>query len=215
MPPRQGARIGPRNPLLPPPPPRWPKRRPGPSGSAASPTSVNFGNVTVGSSGGQTITLNNTGTGSVTVSQANVAGTGFSVSGLSLPLTLAAGQGTSFTANFSPTATGSVTGSVSIVSNATGSPTTVALAGSGVAPSHYAQLSWTGSTSTVVGYNVYRGTVSGGPYAKLNSSLVMSTTYTDNTVAAGKTYYYVVTAVDSNNAESSYSNQAQAVVPSP
>ena len=64
-------------------------------------------------------------------------------------------------------------------------------------------LTWTASVSTtVVGYNVYRGTVSGGPYTKVNLSLVNGTSYTDTTVASGTTYYYVVTAVDPNNLES-------------
>jgi fibronectin type 3 domain-containing protein len=89
------------------------------------------------------------------------------------------------------------------------------LTGTGAAPpQHSVDLSWTG-TSTVVGYNVYRGSQSGGPYTKINSALDASTTYTDSSVQAGQTYYYVTTAVDSSGAESSYSNQIQAPVPSP
>jgi fibronectin type 3 domain-containing protein len=80
---------------------------------------------------------------------------------------------------------------------------------------HSASLSWTGSKTTgVVGYNVYRGTASGGPYAQVGS-LDAGLTYMDSAVSAGQTYYYVVTAVDSTGAESVFSNQAQAVVPSP
>ena len=41
------------------------------------------------------------------------------------------------------------------------------------------------------------------------------TAYTDLTVQAGQTYYYVTTAVDSNNNESAYSNEAPAAIPSP
>jgi fibronectin type 3 domain-containing protein len=89
------------------------------------------------------------------------------------------------------------------------------LTGTGAAPpQHSVDLSWNG-TSTVVGYNVYRGSQSGGPYTKLNSVLDASTTYTDSSVQAGQTYYYVTTAVDSSGAESGYSNQIQAPVPSP
>jgi fibronectin type 3 domain-containing protein len=66
----------------------------------------------------------------------------------------------------------------------------------------------------VSGYNVYRGTTSNGPYStKLNSSLVTAVGFTDSTVTDGTTYYYVVTAVDSNNVESVDSNQATAIVP--
>ncbi len=50
---------------------------------------------------------------------------------------------------------------------------------------------------------------------KLNSSPQAGTTYVDSTVQSGTTYYYVVTAVSSSGAESSYSNQATAVVPTP
>jgi hypothetical protein len=86
---------------------------------------------------------------------------------------------------------------------------------SGGAP-HSVALSWTASTSpNVTGYNVYRSTVSGGPYTLVNSALIVGTSYTDTTVLAGQTYYYVATAMDSSNNESAYSNQAQAVVPSP
>jgi fibronectin type 3 domain-containing protein len=75
-------------------------------------------------------------------------------------------------------------------------------------------LSWKES-SIVVGYNIYRGKTSGGPYSKINSVLDASTAYTDLTVAAGQTYYYVTTAVDGSGEESGYSNQVAAVVPFP
>ena len=66
----------------------------------------------------------------------------------------------------------------------------------------------------VAGYNVYRGTISGGPYTKLNSSLLVSDAYTDNTVQAGQTYYYVATSVDTTNDESAYSSPpVQAITP--
>jgi uncharacterized membrane protein len=74
-------------------------------------------------------------------------------------------------------------------------------------------LSWTASTSPgIAGYNVYRSTTSGGPYTKLNSSLITTTNYNDQTVQSGFTYYYVATAVNSQGLESAYSNQAAASV---
>jgi fibronectin type 3 domain-containing protein len=77
-------------------------------------------------------------------------------------------------------------------------------------------LSWVGSTSSgVVGYYVYRGTVSGGPYSKLNSTPAPTTNYTDTSVQSGVTYYYVVTAVDNKGMESAYSNQSMATIPTP
>jgi IPT/TIG domain len=79
---------------------------------------------------------------------------------------------------------------------------------------HEVSLTWTPSTSTVDGYNIYRATVSGGPYSKINPSLISGTMYKDDTVLGGKTYFYVATAVDSNGVESAYSNEASATVPS-
>jgi fibronectin type 3 domain-containing protein len=79
---------------------------------------------------------------------------------------------------------------------------------------HSVTLNWTASTSSnVAGYNVYRGTQSNGPYIKLTAAPVAGTTYTDLAVLAGQIYYYVTTAVDSGNNESTYSNQAPAVIP--
>jgi hypothetical protein len=81
---------------------------------------------------------------------------------------------------------------------------------------HSVILTWNVSTSSDLrGYAVYRAETAGGAFTKLTGSPVLITTYTDTTVASGRTYYYVTTAVDANNAESSYSNQAVAVVPSP
>jgi hypothetical protein len=81
--------------------------------------------------------------------------------------------------------------------------------------SHSVTLTWTPSTSpSISGYHVYRGTVSGGPYTKMTSSPVSSTSYLDTSVASGQTYYYVATTVQSTT-ESSYSAPVAAVVPTP
>ena len=69
------------------------------------------------------------------------------------------------------------------MSNATNSPTNVSLSGTGI---HAVDLAWTASTSTVIGYNVYRGTKSGGTHTKLNSSLVSGLTYANTTAQAGE-----------------------------
>jgi fibronectin type 3 domain-containing protein len=66
-----------------------------------------------------------------------------------------------------------------------------------------------------VSYNIYRGTVSGGPYTMINTSPISTTAYTDSTVVSGDTYYYVAAAVNSESEQSGYSNQATAVIPSP
>src|SRR3989475_87362 len=101
---------------------------------SVTPPSASFGNVGVGTRNTYAFTLTNSGSASVTVSQANVSGSGLSVGGLSLPLTLAPGQKTTFSVVFAPASTGNITGSVSLVSNAPNSPTTIALSGTAVQP---------------------------------------------------------------------------------
>jgi hypothetical protein len=82
-----------------------------------------------------------------------------------------------------------------------------------VQQAHSVALSWIASTSTVAGYNVYRSTVSGTQYAKVNSSLVGGPAYTDGTVLGGTLYYYVTTAVDASGNESANSNEVSANIP--
>jgi fibronectin type 3 domain-containing protein len=160
------------------------------------------------------VTVTNTGNSSVQISQIAASGTGYTLSGAGVPVTLTPSQKLTFSVIFSPTVTGAASGSVTITSNATGSPAAITLSGSGVVPvAHTVSLSWTASTSTVSGYNVYRSTTSGTGYTKLTASLDSVVTYTDSTVVNGITYYYVTTAVDSSGNESSYSNEAAAVIP--
>jgi Cep192 domain 4/HYDIN/CFA65/VesB-like, Ig-like domain len=182
---------------------------------AVSPGSINFGNVTVGSSQKQTATLS-ASNGSVTVTSAGITtGTPFSVSGISFPITLASGQTASFGITFAPQASGSTSASLAFFSNASNGSVSESLAGAGVPTvQHSVTLTWNpSSSSNVVGYNIYRSGQSGGPYAKINPALDPSTTDVDNSVQSGSTYYYVVTAVDSSGKESLFSNQTTAVIP--
>ena len=181
----------------------------------SSTTALNFGNVTVGTSKTLTATLTATGS-SVTVSAATTTSPEFSLGGFALPKTIAAGQGAAFTLTFTPRTSGAASGSISLTSNAANTPTVETLTGSGTATAlHSVGLHWNPSTSAVVGYNVYRSATSGGPYTKITPILDVSTSYVDITVQGGKTYYYVSTAVDTRSVESKYSNQLQAVIPSP
>ncbi|HEX9111249.1 MAG TPA: choice-of-anchor D domain-containing protein [Terriglobales bacterium] len=180
---------------------------------AVSPATLSFGNVVVGSSSSLNGTLNATGA-AVTISSDSIANE-FTLSGISLPATIAAGSSASFTVTVTPKASGATSGSLSFTSNATNSPTVQSLTGSGTPPpQHSVDLTWNSATNAV-GYNVYRGTTSGGPYSIVNASLDASAAFTDDNVTAGQTYYYVVTAVDGSSNESGYSNQAVAVIPSP
>ena len=86
--------------------------------------------------------------------------------------------------------------------------------GSNFVSAHDVTLNWNASVSSgVAGYNVYRGSVSGGPYARMNSSAVTITSYNDNAVQPGQTYFYVVTSISLNNVESSFSNEVMAPIP--
>lgn len=178
-------------------------------------SSVSFGSVNDGTTASQSITLTNTGNSNVTISGVTVAGTGFSTPGVSSGLTLMPNQTATLSISFDPSSPGTVTGTATVASNATNSPLSITLSGTGMSATHSVGLAWASSASSgIVGYNVYRGTVS-GTYSKITSSSVAGTSYTDTTVQSGQniTYYYMVTAVDSSGVESSGSNQATATVP--
>ncbi len=182
---------------------------------SASPTAISFGSVLVGGAISKPVTLSNSGNSVVTVSSATMAGSGFSLDGITFPFTLAAGASQTVNVVFSPSSSGTAGGSVSFVSDAANSPATVALSGSGTAPvQHSVTLNWQSSAS-VAGHNVYRAQTSGGPYARLNSTPEPDENFVDASVVSGQNYYYVVTAMDSAGMESGYSNEVHAAVPVP
>src|SRR4029077_17389308 len=73
-----------------------------------------------------------TGGSSVTISAVGVSGSGFSLTGITAPLTLTAGQSASFSVSFDPTSAGAVSGNVSITSNASNPTLTIPLSGTGI-----------------------------------------------------------------------------------
>src|SRR3989475_7264586 len=113
----------------------------------ASPSSLSFGTVLVGNNSSLQETLTNTGGSSVTISQANVSGSGFSVSGV--PATLAAGQSANFNVTFAPQSGGAVTARVPMVSNASNSTLKITLSGTGATPGALSPSSQTLSFGTV------------------------------------------------------------------
>jgi hypothetical protein len=185
----------------------------GTAGLTVNSSSVSFGNVAVGTPSTQSVTLTSSGTGAVTVSGVSLSGTGFTESGATFPLTLNAGQTATLSLQFEPTATGAATGKLTITSNASSSTTVVALSGTGVPLA--VDLSWSAPTGAteIAGYNVYRASGTSSSYAKLNSSVNSPASFMDSTVAAGTTYEYYVTTVDSTGEESTPSNTATVVVP--
>jgi len=78
---------------------------------------------------------------------------------------------------------------------------------------HSVTLIWKASKSPSKGYNVYRGTKSGGPYLRINPDLVPGLSYKDENVKSGATYYYVARAVDADGRESVNSSEIVAVIP--
>jgi hypothetical protein len=179
---------------------------------SVAPIAMSFGSVTMGTAQSQTGTLSATGS-SVTVSSGSSSSSQFTLSGLTLPLTIPAGQSVPFTVVFAPQVSGTLSANISFSSNASSSPTAETASGIGATLQHTVDLSWNASTSSPAGYNVYRGSASGGPYTKINLSLDAGNYYADGTVQSGQTYYYVTTAVDSSGTESGYSNQVTANVP--
>jgi hypothetical protein len=181
---------------------------------AVSPATLNFGNVAVGSSSSLTGTLS-ASNADVTVASVDWTGSGYSISGVSFPLGVAAGQSAQYTVTFTPTAAGSSLGSISFLSNASDASLKQTFSGAGTqtGSSHSVSLTWDPSTSIVAGYNLYRGTQSGGPYSRINSTLLASTSYDDNGVQSSRNYFYVSTAVDVSNNESTFSNEATAAIP--
>lgn len=178
-----------------------------------SPASLNFGSVPVGKNQSMSATLAATGS-SVTVSSVAMSTAEFSLSGIQLPITIPAGKTASFTVTFTPQASGTSSASIAFGSNASPSTSVESVSGAGSAPaSHSVGLSWSPGGSNVSGYNVYRGSQSGGPYAKINSAPTAVTSYGDGAVTSGQTYFYVTTALDSSGAESTNSNEVQAVIP--
>jgi Abnormal spindle-like microcephaly-assoc'd, ASPM-SPD-2-Hydin len=187
---------------------------------AVSPNPLAIGSVVVGTSGSASGTLTASGA-SVTITSASTDNATFAVSDLTLPVTITAGQSIPFTVTFTPAAAGAVTSTLSFVSDASNSPTTETLTGTGeAAPTYDVALSWSASTSSnISGYNVYRAVYSNstcGSFAKINPTLNDSTAYTDSVVVDGTSYCYAATAVNSSNQESAYSNVVSDVqIPAP
>jgi Abnormal spindle-like microcephaly-assoc'd, ASPM-SPD-2-Hydin/Protein of unknown function (DUF1573) len=184
-----------------------------------TPTTLGLGSVVVGTSGTASGSLTASST-NVTVTAASSSNSAFSMSGLSLPVTIPAGQSASFTVTFSPQASGAASATLTFASSAQPAATTETLTGTGTAaPTYTVNLSWNASTSSdVSGYNIYRAvyTTSCESFSKINSALNTSTLYADSVVADGTSYCYATTAVNSSNEESGYSNTVSNIqIPAP
>jgi hypothetical protein len=179
---------------------------------SANAASLSFGDVAVGKTATQDVKLTNTGNANVTISSAAVSGTGFSATGGS-NTTLTPNQAATVAVNFDPQSKGALAGSLTVTSNA--AKIQIPLSGTGTQTSaqHTVSLSWTPSISQVIGYFVYRRTGTNGSFAKLESSINSSSSFTDNTVVDGQTYFYVVTALSPADVESEFSTPVSVTIP--
>jgi hypothetical protein len=97
-----------------------------------SPTSLAFGNVAISTASTQPVTLTSVGTGPVTINSGTLSGTGFTMSGATFPVTLNTGLAVTLDVQFDPSATGAVTGLLTIRSNSsTNSVATISLSATG------------------------------------------------------------------------------------
>jgi len=175
-----------------------------------TPTTLALGSVVLGTSGTASGKLNAIGA-NVTVTGASSNNSVFSIGGLSLPVTIPAGQSTPFTVTFSPQTSGAASATLTFTSNAQPTTTTESLTGTGTpAPTHTVNLSWNPSSSpNISGYNIYRAPYVNsacGSFVKINAVLNVGTLYADSAVTDGTSYCYATTAVNSSNEQSGYSN---------
>src|SRR5208282_401660 len=101
-----------------------------------SPTSLAWGKVVVGeTSAGKTVTVSNTGSATLNISSITTSGD-FALAAATKPCgsTLAVGKTCQIKVTFTPTVVGVETGTLTISDNASNSPQTVALSGTGGAP---------------------------------------------------------------------------------
>jgi sugar lactone lactonase YvrE len=129
-----------------------------------APTTLTFPSTTVGTSATSLpITLSNPGTAALAISNITITGTNATSFGQtnSCSASLAAGASCTITVSFTPTAAGALAASISVVDNATGSPQSVAITGSGAAVV-------TGSTTFTVASNTPTATVQPGGVAQYN-----------------------------------------------
>jgi Abnormal spindle-like microcephaly-assoc'd, ASPM-SPD-2-Hydin len=166
-----------------------------PAAAAATPNltvsaaSLGFGSVIDGTSSASTLTLSSTGTAAATISSLSVSGTGFSLGPVTLPKTLSPGQTLALPVTFAPAVSGSVAGTVTIVSNSITNPTyTVALSGTGMTATRQLTMSASslnygnvadGSSSTIT----LTATSSGNSAASLSSLSLSGSGFSMGTVA--------------------------------
>jgi len=178
-------------------------------------SSADFGDVAVGNTRTLEVTLSNSGESPLALQMNSVPGSSFTASGIGAGVTVPPGQYVTLSVSFSPSGTGKASGMVSLSSNSSSAPASLSLTGDGVVTAHSVALNWKANASTVVGYNIYRFSPLQPLWTRLNSSPVMTTSYTDWDVQSGESYFFTVTSVTASNFESPSSEIASVTVPTP
>ncbi len=101
-----------------------------------NPSTLAFGNVSVGSNSTLPVVVTNSGTTTIMLAQAQGTGTGFMLSGLSLPVYLAPKHSLTFNVTFAPQSTGAASGSVILPNGGV----TIPLTGTGTGTTTTGQL---------------------------------------------------------------------------
>ncbi len=114
-----------------------------------TPTSLAFGSVVEGAtSAAKSVTLKNSGSGTLTISSIATSGN-FAESSTTCGSTLAAGKSCSIKVTFTPQSVGALSGSLTVTDNAAGSPQSVALSGTGTVQATLTPASATFAAETV------------------------------------------------------------------
>lgn len=98
-----------------------------------STSAVNFQTVTVGQQATQQVTIKNTGAAPLQISSVSVSNKQFSLTGLTVPTTIAPTSSANFTLTFAPTSSGDTSATASISTSASTQPASIQLKGNGEA----------------------------------------------------------------------------------
>ncbi len=143
-----------------------------------SPTSLVFGKTVVGTTAtGKTVTLSNTGSATLNISSIAVSGDFAPVTSTKpCGSTLAAGANCIIKVTFTPTQLGARTGNITLTDNASNSPQTVPLSGTGIAPVTLTPTSATYAAQTVGTTSLPKTFTLKNNQSVTLSSIVISTT---------------------------------------
>jgi hypothetical protein len=174
---------------------------------------MDFEDVAVGNIGRKQVTLKNSGNCALSIDRMAVSGADFSTSGAGA-VNLNPGQAINLEINFEPKGTGERAGSLVVTSLAGQALLQIPLQGTGAISSNTAvHLNWEESPVSVAGYVVYRAGEPSGPYTRISGSAVSAAEFIDTGLAAGHTYYYVVSSLGVDEVETEYSQPIMATVP--